>query len=55
MVAKIQNNDKVIIKTKNLNLEKTFILDENLKGTVALLGIDEVLDYNFELARIIKV
>ena len=55
MVAKIQNDDKVIIKTKNLNLEKTFILDENLKGTVAFLGIDEVLDYNFELARIIKV
>lgn len=55
MVAKIQNNDKVIIKTKNLNLQKTFILDENLKGTVAFLGVDEIFDYNFELAHIIKV
>ena len=57
MVAKIGNGDRVRIKTSHLNLEKEFILDEGLKGTVALLGSGGhgFGGYNFELAEISKV
>ena len=57
MVAKIKGGDRVRIKTPHLNLEKEFILDEELKGTIALLGSGgQGFDgYNFELAEISKV
>ena len=57
MVAKIKHGDRVRIKTPHLNLEKEFILDEGLKGTVALLGSGGhgFGGYNFELAEISKV
>jgi len=57
MVAKIKGGDRVRIKTPHLNLEKEFILDEELKGTVALLGSggQGFGGYNFELAEISKV
>lgn len=57
MVAKIGNGDRVRIKTSHLNLEKEFILDEELKGTIALLGSGGhgFGGYNFELAEISKV
>lgn len=57
MVAKIKGGDRVRIKTPHLNLEKEFILDEGLKGTVALLGSggQGFGGYNFELAEISKV
>ena len=57
MVAKIKGGDRVRIKTPHLNLEKEFILDEELKGTIALLGSggQGFSGYNFELAEISKV
>ena len=57
MVAKIKYGDRVRIKTPHLNLEKEFILDEELKGTIALLGSggQGFGGYNFELAEISKV
>ncbi|WP_298020058.1 hypothetical protein [uncultured Campylobacter sp.] len=57
MVAKIKHGDRVRIKTPHLNLEKEFILDEELKGTIALLGSggQGFGGYNFELAEISKV
>ena len=57
MVAKIKGGDRVRIKTPHLNLEKEFILDEELKGTIALLGSggQGFGGYNFELAEISKV
>ena len=57
MVAKIKGGDRVRIKTPHLNLEKEFILDEELKGTIALLGSGGhgFGGYNFELAEISKV
>ena len=57
MVAKIKDGDRVRIKTPHLNLEKEFILDEELKGTIALLGSggQGFGGYNFELAEISKV
>ena len=57
MVAKIKHGDRVRIKTPYLNLEKEFILDEELKGTIALLGSggQGFGGYNFELAEISKV
>ncbi len=57
MVAKIKHGDRVRIKTPHLNLEKEFILDEELKGTIALLGSGGhgFGGYNFELAEISKV
>ena len=57
MVVKIKGGDRVRIKTPHLNLEKEFILDEELKGTIALLGSggQGFGGYNFELAEISKV
>ena len=57
MVAKIKHGDRIRIKTPHLNLEKEFILDEELKGTIALLGSggQGFGGYNFELAEISKV
>ena len=57
MVAKIKDGDRVRIKTPHLNLEKEFILDGGLKGTIALLGSggQGFGGYNFELAEISKV
>ena len=57
MVAKIKGGDRVRIKTPHLNLEKEFILNEELKGTIALLGSggQGFGGYNFELAEISKV
>ncbi|MBQ7270553.1 MAG: hypothetical protein IJR18_02585 [Campylobacter sp.] len=55
MVAKIANGDEVIIKTKNLEIRKKFELNANLKGTIALLGLDKFNGYNYEVAKISKV
>ena len=57
MVAKIRHGDRVRIKTPHLDLQKEFILDEGLKGTVALLGLGarSFDGYDFELAEISKV
>ena len=57
MVAKIKHGDRVRIKTPHLDLQKEFILDEGLKGTVALLGLGarSFDGYDFELAEISKV
>ena len=57
MVAKIKGGDRVRIKTPHLDLQKEFILDEGLKGTVALLGLGarSFDGYDFELAEISKV
>lgn len=55
MVAKIANGDEVEIKTKNFSVRRIFKLDENLKGTIALLGVNEIKNYNFETAKISKV
>lgn len=55
MIAKIKDGDEVNIKTKTLNLRAKFALDENLKGTIALLGVDKIDGYNYEIAEISKV
>ena len=55
MVAKIANGDEVIIKTKNLEIRKKFELNANLKGTIALLGLQNPQGYNYEVAKITKV
>lgn len=55
MVAKIKNGDEVVIKTKNLEVKKRFELDENLKGTIARLGLSKFEGYNYEVAKISKV
>ena len=44
-----------IIKTKNLEIRKKFELNANLKGTIALLGLQNPQGYNYEVAKITKV
>ena len=55
MVAKIKDGDEVMIKTKNLEVCKKFELNANLKGTIALLGLQNPQGYNYEVAKISKV
>ncbi|PSM52165.1 NADH:quinone oxidoreductase I, chain G-like protein (cl35703 superfamily) [Campylobacter blaseri] len=55
MVAKIKDGDYVNIKTKTLDVNMKFELDDDLKGTIALLGIDDNNYYRYELAKISKV
>ena len=54
MIAKIKDGDEVIIKTANLEVKKKFVLDPNLKGTIARLGLSDFNGYNYEVARISK-
>ncbi|CZE46070.1 hypothetical protein [Campylobacter geochelonis] len=55
MVAKINDGDVVKIKTPNLECEAKFKLDLNLKGTIAFLGLENVENYSYEIAKISKV
>lgn len=55
LVAKIKDGDFCEIKTKNICVKRKFKLDEDLKGTIAILGIDEVKNYPFEVAKIIAL
>lgn len=55
MAAKIQDGDEVNIKTPTLEIRRKFILDRDIKGTVAILGVSEVINYNYEVAVITKV
>ncbi len=52
MVAKIKNGDFCEIKTKNICIKRKFKLNENLKGTIGFLGVDEIKNYPFEVAKI---
>lgn len=55
MVAKIKNGDTVNIKSKTLNIVRKFELNENLKGTVAFLGVDKVDNYAYEVVKINRI
>ncbi|MSN95718.1 hypothetical protein F1B92_00635 [Campylobacter sp. FMV-PI01] len=55
MVAKIKDGDFVKISSNSLEVTTKFELDENLKGTIALLGVDIIDSYKFELVKISKV
>ncbi|WP_297573512.1 hypothetical protein [uncultured Campylobacter sp.] len=55
LAAKIKNGQKVKIELKDGMIEKEFVLDESLKGTIALLGLKNVDNYAFEVAKIAKV
>lgn len=49
--SKLKDSDEVDI----LGVRRTFKLDKNLKGTVALLGVDKVNSYIYEIAKFSKV
>ncbi len=51
---KLQNEDRVLVKTKNGEFERSFKIDESLKGTVGFL-LKETKSYAYELAKINKV
>ena len=55
MAAKINDNDKIFVITENSEYQRRFVLDRELKGTVALLPNmigDE--SYYYKIAKIIK-
>lgn len=55
IVTKLRDGDNAKIKTKSLEKTAKFHLDENIKGTIAFLGVDEIRGYKFELARVLRV
>ncbi|NLK65906.1 MAG: hypothetical protein GX282_00300 [Campylobacteraceae bacterium] len=55
LVAKIKDGDKVRIKAPNLDVVREFKLDKEMRGTVALLGVDKVDSYAYEVVKVSKV
>lgn len=55
MIAKIKDGDEVEITTKSQKERRIFKLNENLKGTIALLGVSKLENFSFEVAKISKV
>lgn len=51
IVAKVKDGELVTIKSKNLNITKTFKFDKNLKGTIAFLGVKNLDNYAFEVVK----
>lgn len=53
-IAKIKQNEKIQIITKDTTYHKTFILDENLKGTIGILYTTNSNTYRYKSAKILK-
>jgi NADH-quinone oxidoreductase subunit F len=53
IAAKLKNGDEVMIETSSGKFESRFSLDENMKGTVAVLGIKKS-GYRYETAAVSK-
>jgi len=51
-VTKLKDGQNCEIKGKTLNEKAKFVLDENIKGTVAFLGLESFSGYKFELAKV---
>ena len=51
IVSKVKDGELVTIKSKNLNITKTFKFDKNLKGTIAFLGVKNLDNYAFEVVK----
>ena len=51
IVAKVKDGELATIKSKNLNITKTFKFDKNLKGTIAFLGVKNLDNYAFEVVK----
>jgi NADH-quinone oxidoreductase subunit F len=55
MAAKLKDGDEIFVITQNAEHQRKFVLDSELKGTVALLpSSDGDESYNYKVAKIIK-
>ncbi len=55
LAAKLKDGDEIFVITQNAEHQRKFVLDTELKGTVALLpGSDGDESYNYKIAKIIK-
>ncbi len=60
-VAKIEDKDNIILNYGKESLQKTFVLDKNLQGTIAICGVREEdnsflsLGYRYKQVKIEKV
>ena len=55
MAAKLKDGDEVFVITQNAEHERRFVLDAELKGTVALLpSVEGDESYYYKIAKIIK-
>ncbi|MBE3606607.1 hypothetical protein CCAL13119_06535 [Campylobacter sp. RM13119] len=55
MASKIKDGDTITVSSDDFSLTRKFRLDKNLKGTVALVGVSEVVGYNFKLVKVSKI
>lgn len=56
MAAKVQHGDKIQVAINQAMYPRTFVLDESLKGTIALMpsAKDEDVSYRYSVAKIVK-
>jgi NADH-quinone oxidoreductase subunit F len=54
IATKLNNNQKIRVLADNKSFERVFKLDENLKGTIALLPGAESDSYSYKVAKIMK-
>ncbi|PID48003.1 MAG: hypothetical protein CR967_02075 [Proteobacteria bacterium] len=56
LANKIKNNDKVLVKTKDGELARTFIVDDELKGTISFLEDENHKNaYAYEVSKITRI
>ncbi len=54
-VAKIEDGDEIVINFKDQTIKKEFKIEQDLKGTIALCNIEEILAYSYTQVKIEKV
>ncbi|MBE0491583.1 MAG: hypothetical protein IBX44_04985 [Sulfurospirillum sp.] len=55
IASKSKPNESILIHSKEGVLQKTFVLDEKLKGTIALMPVaKEAVSYRYEVVKITK-
>ncbi len=56
MSNRLKDNDRVLIKTKTQEFERTFVINSELKGTISLLEDEKYRDtYAYEVSKIVRI
>lgn len=53
--SKIKDSDEIILSADGFEFKGKFVLDISIKGTVAFVGTDKVIGYNFKRVNVVKI
>lgn len=53
--SKIKDGDEIVLSANEFKFEGKFTLDTSLKGTIAFVGVDSVVGYNFKRVDVAKI